>query len=145
VANRCRYVRLKERLSCAICPYRSLSPFNTQRLHLRRRREPAMVAQLKIVGDWRPGLYLHYILYILKRTEMDSKDTTNQQEIQKAQMAQINKALAVFLLFFSAVIIAAVFFTETLVGKMTNLAAGLILGLIGLIFIVQTKRSRKKS
>lgn len=76
---------------------------------------------------------------------MDSKDITNQQEIQKAQMAQINKALAVFLLFFSAVIIAAVFFTETLVGKMTNLAAGLILGLIGLIFIVQTKRSRKKS
>ena len=74
---------------------------------------------------------------------MDSKDTTNKEESQKAQMAQINRALAVFLLFFSAVIIAAVFFTETFVGKMTNLTAGLILGLIGAILFLQTKKSRK--
>ena len=74
---------------------------------------------------------------------MDSKDTTNRETLQKAQMARINRALAVFLLFFGAVVIMAVFFTETFVGKMTNLTAGLILGLIGAILIFQTKRSRK--
>jgi len=76
---------------------------------------------------------------------MDDKDITNKEDFQKAQMAQINKALAVFLLFFSGVIIVAVFFTETFVGKMTNLTAGLILGLTGAILIIQTKRSRKTS
>ena len=76
---------------------------------------------------------------------MKSNDTTNKEEFQKAQMAQINKALAIFLLFFGAVIIAAVFFTETFVGKITNLTAGLILVLIGAILILQAKRSRKTS
>jgi protein-S-isoprenylcysteine O-methyltransferase Ste14 len=76
---------------------------------------------------------------------MDSKNNTNNEESQKAQMAQINKALAVFLLFFGAVVISAIFFTETFVGKMTNLTAGLILGLIGVILIVQAKKSRKTS
>ena len=71
---------------------------------------------------------------------MESKDTTNKEDSQKAQMAQINRALAVFLLFFSAVIIVAVFFTETFVGQMTNLVAGLILGLIGALLFLQTKR-----
>jgi len=74
---------------------------------------------------------------------MDSKDITNKEESQQSQMAQINKALAVFLLFFGAVIIVAVFFTETFIGKMTNLAAGLILGLIGAILILKTKRKRE--
>lgn len=74
---------------------------------------------------------------------MDSNDKTKKEEFQKTQMAQIKKALAVFLLFFGAVVISAVFFTDTFVGKMTNLTAGLILGLIGGILIMQTKRSRK--
>lgn len=76
---------------------------------------------------------------------MESKDTTNKDDIQKAQMVQINRALGVFLLFFGSVVIAAVFFTETFVGQMTNLTAGLILGLIGAILILQTKRSRDTS
>jgi protein-S-isoprenylcysteine O-methyltransferase Ste14 len=76
---------------------------------------------------------------------MDSKNNTSNEESQKAQMAQINKALAVFLLFFGAVVISAIFFTETFVGKMTNLTAGLILVLIGVILIVQAKRSRRTS
>jgi hypothetical protein len=57
-------------------------------------------------------------------------------------MAQINRALGVFLLFFSAVILLAVFFTESFVGKMTNLTAGLILGLIGALLFLQTKRKQ---
>jgi hypothetical protein len=76
---------------------------------------------------------------------METQDTTNKEDIQKAQMAQINRALAVFLLFFSAVILVAVFFTDTLVGKMTNLIAGLILGLIGALLFWQTKRGRDSS
>jgi len=74
---------------------------------------------------------------------MDSNNNTDKEESQKIQMAQINKALAVFLLFFGAVVISAIFFTETFVGKMTNLTAGLILGLIGVILIVQANRSRR--
>ena len=76
---------------------------------------------------------------------MENQDTTSKEDSQKAQMAQINRALGVFLLFFSAVIIASVFFTETFVGKMTNLAAGLILGLIGVLLFLQTKRNRNTS
>ena len=76
---------------------------------------------------------------------MENQDTTNKEEAQKAQMAQINRALGVFLLFFGAVIIMAIFFTDTFVGKMTNLTAGLILGLIGTLLFLQTKRSRDTS
>ena len=76
---------------------------------------------------------------------MENQDTTNKEEAQKAQMAQINRALGVFLLFFGAVILAAVFFTESFVGKMTNLTAGLILVFIGALLILQTKRSRDTS
>jgi len=76
---------------------------------------------------------------------MENQDTTNKEEAQKAQMAQINRALGVFLLFFGAVILVAVLFTESFVGKMTNLAAGLILAFIGALLILQTKRSRDTS
>ena len=76
---------------------------------------------------------------------METQDTTNKEDAQKAQMAQINRALGVFLLFFGAVILVAVFFTESLVGKMTNLIAGSILGLIGALLFWQTKRSRNSS
>ena len=71
---------------------------------------------------------------------METHDITNQEKIQKTQMAQINRALGIFLLFFGAVVIAALLFTETFVGKMTNLVAGLILTLIGAILILRTKR-----
>jgi len=76
---------------------------------------------------------------------METQDTLNKGDAQKTQMAQINRALGVFLLFFGAVILAAVFFTESFVGKMTNLAAGLILGFIGALLILQTKRRRDAS
>ena len=74
---------------------------------------------------------------------MESQDNTQKEQLQKAQMAQINRALGVFLLFFGAVVIASVIFTETFVGMMTNLAAGLILVLIGAILILQTRKKRE--
>ena len=98
------------------------------------------------MGDWRFGFYLHHILHFLKKGEMENQETINKEETQrahKAQMAQINRALGVFLLFFGAVVISSLLFTETFVGKMTNLVAGLILVLIGAIFILQTKLKRK--
>ena len=74
---------------------------------------------------------------------METQDTLHKEDAQKAQMAQINRALGVFLFFFGAVILVAVLFTESFVGKMTNLAAGLILGLIGTLLFMQTKRSQE--
>ena len=73
---------------------------------------------------------------------MENQNTINNEDSQKAQMAQINRALGVFLLFFSAVILIAVFFTNTFIGKMTNLTAGLILGLVGALLFLQKKRNR---
>lgn len=51
--------------------------------------------------------------------------------VQKLQQAQINKALGIFMLAFSLIVIISIFFTETFVGKMANLVAGLIMGSIG--------------
>jgi Mg/Co/Ni transporter MgtE len=75
---------------------------------------------------------------------MDSKETTGKEASQKAQLTQINRALAVFLLFFSAVVIVAVFFTETWIGKLTNLIAGLILALIAAVLILRSKKNPEK-
>jgi len=63
------------------------------------------------------------------------------QERAGLQDAQINRALGLFLLFFACVVLVSVFFTPTLVGKLTNLAAGAIIGLIAAVMIC---RSRKR-
>ena len=59
----------------------------------------------------------------------------------KAQnrMGRINRALGLFICFFAAVVLISIFLTETRVGKMTNLVAGLIFGAIGIIMIVKSK------
>lgn len=75
---------------------------------------------------------------------MDNKETTDKETSQKAQLAQINKALAVFLFFFSAVVLIAVFFTETLVGKLTNLVSGLILALIAAVLALRSKKNPER-
>ena len=59
--------------------------------------------------------------------ESDKMDE-NQRE---SQQAQINGALGIFLLFFGVIVLIAMIFTQTLVGRLTNLAAGGIIGLIG--------------
>lgn len=53
------------------------------------------------------------------------------QSQQELQAAQINRALGIFLLSFAAIIFISIFFTDTTVGKLTNLAAAGIIGLIG--------------
>jgi len=50
-------------------------------------------------------------------------------------MSQINRALGLFLLCFGVIILISIFYTETLAGKMTNLAAGFIFVAIGLLMM----------
>ena len=62
-----------------------------------------------------------------------------QQELQEAQ---INRALGVFLLFFTAIILVSIFFTDTTIGKLTNLAAAAIIGLVGGVMVYRARASR---
>jgi len=68
-----------------------------------------------------------------EQNEMSGKDRTENR------MGQINRALGFFICFFSAVVLVSIFLTETFVGKMTNLVAGLIFAVIGIIMIVKSK------
>ena len=63
----------------------------------------------------------------------------NDPNPQDQAMQQINRALGLFLVCFSLIIMAAVFFTETTRGRITNAAAGLILAAIGLTMIRKAK------
>ena len=54
-------------------------------------------------------------------------------------MGQINRALGLFICFFAVVVLISIFWTESFVGKMTNLGAGLIFAVIGIIMIVKSK------
>ncbi|MCK5280595.1 MAG: hypothetical protein KAK04_18710 [Cyclobacteriaceae bacterium] len=49
---------------------------------------------------------------------------------EQNKSAQINKVLGLFVLYFGTVIIVATFFTDTFVGQMTNLVAGIVLSAI---------------
>jgi len=70
---------------------------------------------------------------------MDEKNELTDKDKAQNRMGQINRALGLFICFFSAVVLISIFLTETFVGKMTNLVAGLIFGVIGLIMIVKSK------
>lgn len=68
-------------------------------------------------------------------------DTIENRE--KLKTAQINNALGVFILFFGAVVIFAMLFTETFVQQMTDLVAGLVLCLIGGGMILKSRKTIK--
>jgi len=59
--------------------------------------------------------------------------------------AQTNRALGLFLLFFAFVILVSIFFTETPIGKLTNLAAAGIIGLIGGVMVASAHRRCRRS
>ena len=63
---------------------------------------------------------------------------------EKNKSAQINKVLGLFILYFGIVIIFATFFTDTFVGQMTNLVAGIILLGIGAGMVLTAQKSLKK-
>ena len=72
---------------------------------------------------------------------MNEQNERTAKDSEQARMSQINMALGAFVCFFGSVVLVSIFFTETRVGKITNLGAGLILTVIGIGMIV---RSRKK-
>lgn len=69
----------------------------------------------------------------------------NPQEMDRNQRvlqeAQINRALGLFLLFFACVLAVSILFTPTLLGRLTNLAAGGVLGLIGALMVWRSRRA----
>jgi len=70
--------------------------------------------------------------------------TGNQHEARTLHEAQINKALGAFLLFFSLVVLVSIFFTDTGIGKLTNLGAGLVIGGIGGVMFLKGLRAGRK-
>ena len=61
----------------------------------------------------------------------------------KLKTAQINFALGLFILFFGIIVVFAMIFTDTFVQKMTDLAAGLVLSLIGGGMMFKSRRTIK--
>ena len=70
---------------------------------------------------------------------MDEQNELTEKGRTENRVGQINRALGLFICFFAAVVLISIFLTETRVGKMTNLIAGLIFGVIGLIMIFKSK------
>ena len=70
---------------------------------------------------------------------MDEQNEMTDKDRAQNRVGQINRALGFFICFFSAVVLMSIFLTETFVGKMTNLVAGLIFAVIGIIMIVKSK------
>ena len=56
---------------------------------------------------------------------------------------QIHNALGAFLVFFGLVVLVSIFFTDTQIGKLTNLGAGLIIGGIGAAMVYKAYRLRR--
>lgn len=70
---------------------------------------------------------------------MDEQNELTDKNQSQNRMGQINRALGLFICFFAAVVFISIFLTETSVGKMTNLGAGLIFAVIGIIMILKSK------
>ncbi|MCB0732311.1 MAG: hypothetical protein KDC88_14905 [Ignavibacteriae bacterium] len=71
----------------------------------------------------------------------------NEKKIEEEKIirdANINNALGIFILVFGIIIIISSIFTETSIGQMTNLIAGILLGLIGFGMIVKSKKDINK-
>ena len=77
------------------------------------------------------------------------KDQNHTEELKKHKAAQTNRALGIFILFFGVVVLVAIFFTDTSMGKLTNAMAGGLLCLIGLVMVLMSnytiKRIQKKT
>ena len=70
---------------------------------------------------------------------MDEQNELADKGRAENRMRQINRALGLFICFFSVIVLVSIFLTETFIGKMTNLVAGLIFAVIGIIMIVKSK------
>ena len=66
------------------------------------------------------------------------------EDREKLKASQINNALGFFILIFGLIVVFAMFFTETFVQKMTDLAAGITLAIIGAGMMWRAKKVIKK-
>jgi hypothetical protein len=57
--------------------------------------------------------------------------------------AQINNALGIFLVFFGLVVLVSIFFTDTDIGRLTNLGAGAVIAGIGAAMIYKARHLKK--
>ena len=76
---------------------------------------------------------------------MDEQNEQTARDEERTRMSQINLALGVFVSFFGSVVLISIFFTETSIGKLTNLIAGVILTTIGAIMVVRAKIQLRNS
>jgi hypothetical protein len=70
-------------------------------------------------------------------------EAPNHDDARAIHDAQINMALGTFLAFFGLVVLVSILFTETEIGKLTNLGAGTVIGGIGAAMIYRARRLRK--
>ncbi|MBN2595003.1 MAG: hypothetical protein JXA81_15970 [Sedimentisphaerales bacterium] len=76
---------------------------------------------------------------------MDEHNEFNDKDQAQGRMGHINRALGLFICFFAVVVLISIFWTETGPGKITNLGAGLILAVVGLIMIAKSKSKSSSS
>ena len=91
------------------------------------------------MGDGGAGDDFYHILDILTGSMMDEQNKLADKDQAQNRMGRINRALGLFICFFAVVVLISIFWTESFVGKMTNLGAGLIFAVIGIIMIVKSK------
>jgi hypothetical protein len=70
--------------------------------------------------------------------------TDNQDDARILHDPQIHKALGAFLVFFALVVLVSIFFTDTGIGKLTNLGAGAVIGGIGAIMLLKGLKAGRK-
>ena len=70
--------------------------------------------------------------------------TENPDDAKTLHSYQINRALGAFLLFFALVVLVSIFFTDTGIGKLTNLGAGVVIGGIGGVMFLQGLRAERR-
>ena len=75
----------------------------------------------------------------MKDSSMDEQDEMTDKDKAQNRVGQINRALGLFICFFAVVVLVSIFWTDTRAGKITNLGAGLILVVVGIIMIVKSK------
>jgi ABC-type transport system involved in cytochrome bd biosynthesis fused ATPase/permease subunit len=70
---------------------------------------------------------------------MEKQNNLTENEQKQNQMKQINRALGLFICFFAVIVLVSIYYTETFIGKMTNLGAGSILMAIGILMVWRSK------
>jgi hypothetical protein len=70
-------------------------------------------------------------------------ESPNDDDPRVLHDVQINMALGIFLAFFGLVVLVSIFFTDTGLGKLTNLGAGAVIGGIGAAMIYRARRLKK--